>query len=297
MILALLEDLVPGVMILTIAAKLLARVYISSQNRKHAFVSNGITMTDLGTLGGLTSSGFSINNSGQVVGRSDTTNSTFGPTHAFISDGITMTDLGTLGGDHSSAHGINDSGQVVGSSRLVHPLGPAYVGPTHAFISDGITMTDLGTLGGGSSNAYAINNNGQVVGASTISGSTAYHAFIISNSNAMVDLGTLGGRESRARGVNDSGHVVGWSQAIGGVENHAFISDGITMTDLNTLLLPGHGWDYLATANDINKDGQITGYGIINFKTHAFLMTPIPEPATLILLAIGGMAAVRRKRR
>ncbi|MDN5753501.1 MAG: hypothetical protein L0H15_09500 [Nitrosospira sp.] len=73
-------------------------------------------VTYLGTLGGSYTYARGINDSGQVVGWSDTTG---GDPHAFITgpDGMGMTDLGTLGGSYSSAYDINDSGQVTGRSR------------------------------------------------------------------------------------------------------------------------------------------------------------------------------------
>ena len=55
-------------------------------------------VTDLGTLGGDSSDGYAINDSGQVAGFSDTSADEF---HAFLySDGV-MQDLGTLGGPFS----------------------------------------------------------------------------------------------------------------------------------------------------------------------------------------------------
>jgi probable HAF family extracellular repeat protein len=72
-------------------------------------------IVDLGTLGGGDSRAEGINDSGQVVGDSETAG---GQRLAFLwTDGV-MQDLGTLGGSHSEARGINDSGQVVGQSSV-----------------------------------------------------------------------------------------------------------------------------------------------------------------------------------
>ena len=112
------------------------------------------TRTDLGTLGGASSSAVVVNDVGQVVGYSATVS---GDSHAFSSTKATgMIDLGTLGGSTSGASDVNDVGQVVGTSTT-----PA--GNQHAFSWTAATgMTDLGTLGGDFSLARAVSNSGQV---------------------------------------------------------------------------------------------------------------------------------------
>jgi hypothetical protein len=60
------------------------------------------------------------------------------------------------------------------------------------------------------------------------------------------------------------------------------------MQDLTSLLdASGAGWS-LEFAIEINDSGQITGVGINPAgMTHAFLLTPVPEPSTL---ALGGLS-------
>ena len=58
------------------------------------------------------------------------------------------------------------------------------------------------------------------------------------------------------------------------------------MVDLNSLIDSISGWE-LEQAIGINDAGQITGFGWIGGQRHAFLLTPVPEPATFALLALG----------
>ena len=52
----------------------------------------------------------------------------------------------------------------------------------------------------------------------------------------------------------------------------------------------------LTYAIDINEVGQIVGCGDHNGEKRGFLLTPIPEPGTVLLLAIGGLAVIRHRR-
>jgi probable HAF family extracellular repeat protein len=100
-------------------------------------------MINLGTLGGSTSWGYAINDSGQVTGSSDSFN---GPLHAYITDPTThvMTDLGALGGnDYSAGLAINSYGDVVGEADIATDRSTAYL--VGIIYSKG-KMTDLNTL-------------------------------------------------------------------------------------------------------------------------------------------------------
>lgn len=208
----------------------------------HAFIYQGGTMTDLGTLGGVISQGFAINGSGQVVGASYTGGNL--QLNGFFYTGGNLLNLGTLGGTYSSANLINDAGQVAGVSLL-----PNATDTTAFFYSQGV-MTSLGTLGGTYSAPFSLNNLGQVVGESPLANGDV-HAFI-SAPSSLVDLGTLGGNYSSAFWINDAGAVVGES-ALNNSDVHAFLYSAGTMADLGTF-----GGTY-SSAFQINSNGQVIG--------------------------------------
>lgn len=172
-----------------------------------AFLFDGNTTRDLGTLGGRFASAHALNNAGQIVGKADRANN--GGTHAFLWQSGVMTDLGTLpGGTNSFAHAINDAGQVVGFSQTADS-------PARAFVWNAATgMRDLGTLpGDGESRAYCVSPNGVVVGVSqNLRGSA--RAVLWRADGTIVDLNNALPAGSpyvltHARGINAHGQIVG----------------------------------------------------------------------------------------
>jgi len=256
--------------------------YQNSFGSSHPFLYSGGTMIDLGTLPDTyapTSYAYSLNDTGQVAGWSNTGSVANVASHAFLySDGV-MTDLGTLkGGPSSFAYGINNNGQVVGQAYTPSSIGE--VG--HAFLYSAGGMIDLGTFGGFWSSAFGINNRGQVVGqAETATGFQYQHAFVYGG-GTMVDLGTLPAPfvQSTALAINNSGQVVGYSDNAAGLK-HAFLYSDGTMTDLNSLVNTFPTGVYLTDADGINDLGQIAANGS---NGHAYLLTPGNSPGILTVL-------------
>ena len=263
---------------------------IDSGSQFHAFIySNGV-MQNIDPLSNYSSIAWAVNSSGQAVGEYSVNS---GSTSAFLYSGGTLTDLGKLdGASYSAAYGINDLGQAVGSSDFRNAQSEAHA----TLFSDG-QQIDLGVIGGYNSRARAINDAGQVVGTSTIDSSGARHAFLFEDGN-MHDLGTLGGEYSEARAINSSGVVVGLSAVTGFYDVSPFIYSAGSMVDLNSLLEPSSGW-LLTNATSINDLGQIVGSGTIDGETHGFILTPVPEPRSIVLagLAVLCLAACGAWRR
>jgi probable HAF family extracellular repeat protein len=240
--------------------------YVAFQHPDHAFFYDTGTLTDLGTFGGSTSSGYAINSSGQVAGQSDLAN---GQTHAFLYTGGQPQDLGTLGGTSSSGSLINDAGVVAGTSTLSGSTATA------GFIYTGGVMMNLGTFGGDCS-PYGLNNVGVVVGECALTNGD-FHAFIYAE-GTLKDLGTLGGTYSAAYAVNDAGTVVGESSLANGHTN-GFVYTGGAMTGIGTF-----GGSY-SSAFALNRIGQVIGvaYTLNDQEMHGFVSTggPLTDLGTL----------------
>ena len=248
-------------------------------------------IVDLGSLsGGAGGVANDINDAGVIVGAASNGQNI----RAFVSDGTPggpLVDLGTpLGtpGSFARAYGVSQSGVIAGVARNASDTTSE---PT-LWLEDGLggyTPTTISSPAGSVfGEAFAATDDGRAVGRYSDPVSSQTRAFFYDGASS-VDLGLLPGvsfDNARAIDLNGAGQIVGYvadfdnAPSFGGA---AVLWEAGAIFDLNSLIPAGSGWNLLS-ANAINSQGQIVGFGTLGGDTRAFLLTPIPEPSSLVLL-------------
>ncbi len=265
----------------------------------HGFMYNGSTMTDMSTLpgelNGATSRAFGVTSNGIVAGSG-------GPNaQGWVYDGTTSYAVGKLtsSANNGVIFGVNNSEWAVGAS-MQGGIDPTTY-PIYSYYNGSSWVASKVYASGGC--ADIINSSGTIVGSTysgAIFGGTGTYGWVATYSGGTyttTNLPTLGASGNAAFAISDTGVVVGTSNSL------AFVATGSgstwTTTDLNTLVTNGTGW-VLQRATGISTNGTyICGYGTIGGQTHGFLLSPVPEPSTIILLgfaAIGLLGYAWRKR-
>jgi len=211
------------------------------------------------------------------------------------------TGMVNLGSGTASA--VSADGSVVAGSKYSFPS------KTEAFRwTEETGMVGLSDLPGGEfrSEACAISADGSVVVGWSNSSSFYDEAFRWTEETGMVGLGDLPGGEFRSEACAisaDGSVVVGWSDSGRGfINSEAFIWDQENgMQNLQDLLVNTYGLDLtgwqLTSARGVSTDGlTFVGSGINPNGNQEAWITTIPEPTSLSLLVLGGIALARRKR-
>src|SRR5881392_240598 len=178
-------------------------------------------------------------------------------------------ELPLIPGDTSgAATAINDNGQIVGISGICDQAEGRRTAK-HAVLWENGTVTDIYPDAPAPwwNTPTAINQRGDIVG---FAGDPAFvegdivHAFMWTKEDGIRQLKPLKHRtpqhvDSEAYGINEARQVVGVSCDADQIDCRAVIWDhGNTPTDLNDLKAPGYS-AVLASAKDINNNGEITG--------------------------------------
>ena len=288
----------------------------SVNNKRSAFLYSDGNMTNIENLAATYSQGQDVNNSGVSVGGLQLTDAVTNQYSykAYVYDPqagqmIYLDDIAPVNeipdGSVCSydcwnlirANGINSQGVITGDAFAPHAadnfptfsFGPI-MGKSRAYVYDGQSLISLGTLGGDFSRGQAINDLGHVAGVSDL-----YHEVFSSpfdpnpvtnlpdpsrvffyDGKNMNDRGVLdGGLGSIVEAMNNKDEIVG-SVVFDGYK-HAFISTRQAMIDLNSLITSSSDWTELTHATDINDNGAIVGYGLINGETHGFKLVPVEK--------------------
>lgn len=133
------------------------------------------------------------------------------------------------------------------------------------------------------------------------------HAFALIN-GVSIDLGTLvgpdtipgDGTRSVAYDINNLDQIVGGSDSRvvqgNGVDGHAFLWQDGFFVDLAALpAAMAAGW-ILQSALALNDNGQIVRIGMLNGERHAFLLSPVSEPAPVGLMLLGLVLVICKHR-
>ena len=184
------------------------------------------------------------------------------------------------------ASAINDSGLIAGADGYYNV---GYLWSSPADVGQSLPYPD------GLGSAEDINNAGHVVGRGHSANVVLYKPGV-----GFQNLGQLNATESWPNAINESGQVVGiTSFDLDDDLGTAWIyNSGEGIVNLNSLVAPqGPGGWLLRNAQSINDQGQIVGLGRLGGNEYIpFLLNPIPEPATALMVLSFAVLPRRRRR-
>ncbi|MCW3050985.1 MAG: hypothetical protein JWN14_155 [Chthonomonadales bacterium] len=201
---------------------------------------------------------YAINNSGRIVGSSETLS---GRNLATYWDNGVATEIGLQVSSffgESGAYAVNDSGQIAGSAYVA-----GFIWQNGTVINYPGTVTSMNASGAGVGYYYV----------------DAHPYFFQGNTSTTLNVPE--GRRMYPYGINNANQIVGQLDQY--PNTRAFLYENNQAIDLNTLIPANSGWA-LQGAQAINDAGQIVGFGTINGAIHAFLLTPTTLSSNLLAL-------------
>lgn len=193
---------------------------------------------------------------------------------------------GVVANGNSTPYAVNASGTVVGTASSAKDEDGNYYNVPFIY-KDGADMVAITGPGGAiiGGEATAINEKGQVAG--TGNG----RAFVFDIETGEFTYINNGGG-GRVIDINGSGYVIGTFNGFAGFGDHGWVAtkeDGFNI--LENLIgqdVANPDWR-IGGALDINDKGQILAeaFNVKEQKSYAILLTPVPEPSTYALMALG----------
>jgi hypothetical protein len=164
-------------------------------------------------------------------------------------------------------------------------------GDDHAMLwnSTAASAVDLHPIGFANSRAEAVSGDSQV-GSGFLPGASTHALLWHGSAASVVDLNPAGFDFSMAHGVSGNMQVGNAAGPTAPLHGHAMLWHGTAASAVDLhVFLSGLGPTFAqSVANDITENGSIVGYATdTSGRNYAVLWTPVPEPTSCALVAIG----------
>jgi hypothetical protein len=228
----------------------------------------------IGTDVGLIGVPFGINQRGIVTGNGTVASRSDRSFIAFTYDGTNVIlHPGPNGYGYSGASSINDFGDLAGAvSSSVTGVPAIYNSASSSWITFSVPSR-IGSLSG-------INDNGWAAGNWRDNPSGGFHPLVVRKDGVIINLTPPANTEIVLEAVNNAGLAVGYD-ATSSYRAFAYDIPTDKWIDLSTRVV-NPGLISLNVAFGISSDGKIVGWGFVQGKIHAFLLTPIPLYKALV---------------